>query len=82
MDTLTFKDLTKMYNYDINNNYITGLLDFVADSIDKLNIVAKTYINNWVLIINLEKIKKDNKTEDLLNFYKWEKCSSFGRRSF
>ena len=67
-DTLTFKDLSKMYKMDLNDNYFVGFLDFLCDGIDYLGIHSERYINAGVVLINLEKIRNDNKIEDLFNF--------------
>ena len=69
-DTLTFKDLTKMYKLDFNNNYIIGFLDLLSEGVDYLGINSKTYINSGVILLNLEKIRNDNKTIDLFNLLK------------
>ena len=67
-DTLTFKDLTKMYKLDFNTNYMIGFLDLLSEGVDYLGINSKTYINSGVILLNLEKIRNDNKTIDLFNF--------------
>ena len=67
-DTLTLKDLTKMYNLDFNDNYILGFLDYLSDDIDYLGINSTKYINTGVILINLEKMRNDNKIVDLFNF--------------
>ena len=67
-DTLTLKDLTKMYKMDMKDNYIFGTLDVMSDGIDYLGIKSEKYINAGVVLLNLEKIRNDNKTIDIFNF--------------
>ena len=43
-DTLTLKDLTKMYNSDFDNNYVLGVLGIASWGLDYLGIKAK----NWI----------------------------------
>ena len=66
-DTLTLKDLHDMYKLDFNNNYILGFLDFLSDGVDHLGIKSEKYINAGVVLLNLEKIRNDNKIYDLIN---------------
>ncbi len=44
-DTLTLKDLTKMYNSDFDNNYVLGVLGIASWGLDYLGIKAK----NWLI---------------------------------
>ena len=67
-DTLIRKDISEMYNYPFNNNYILGFPFFTAYEIGKYGIKAEHYINGGCLLFNIEKIKKDNKDVDLLQF--------------
>ena len=66
-DTLTFSDLSEMYNLDFNDNYILGLYDYLSYGVDYLGIKSKIYINAGVILINLKKIREDNKTIELIN---------------
>ena len=66
-DTLTFKDLNEMYNLDFNDNYILGLYDYLSKGVDYLGIKSNIYINAGVILINLKKIREDNKTFELIN---------------
>ena len=65
-DTLTFKDLSEMYQIEFNDNYILGFLDIMSDRVDHLGIKSERYINSGVVLLNLEKIRKDNKTFELI----------------
>jgi lipopolysaccharide biosynthesis glycosyltransferase len=60
-DTLTFKDLREMYNLDFNDAYIIGTLDYFSNGVDYLELKSEKYINSGVLLINLEKLRNDEK---------------------
>lgn len=66
-DTLTFKDLNEMFQLNFNNNYILGTLDYLSFGVDYLGLKSNKYINAGVILINLEKIRKDKKYYDLIN---------------
>lgn len=66
-DALILKDLMEMYQTPFNNNYVLGYLDVISYAIDYLGIKSDKYINCGVLLINLEKLRKDNKIIDILN---------------
>jgi len=65
-DVLIFKDLYEMYQTPFNNNYVLGFLDIISGGIDYLGIPSEKYINAGVLLMNLEKIRNDNKHFELL----------------
>lgn len=65
-DTLSLKDITEMYNSKFNNNYVLGFLGRSAWGLDYLGINAYNWINAGVLLLNLKKIRDDNKSIDLL----------------
>ena len=66
-DTLTFSDLSEMHNLDFNGNYILGFYDVISGALDYLGIKSKIYINAGVVLLNLKKIREDNKTLELFN---------------
>ena len=66
-DVLIFKDLYELYQTSFNNNYILGFLDILSGGIDYLGLISEKYINAGVILINLEKIRNDNKYYELLN---------------
>ena len=51
-----------------DDNYVLGFLDIQSKDIDDLGIKSEKYINSGVLLLNLEKIRKDKKYYDLINF--------------
>ena len=65
-DTLTLKDLGKVYQIEFNDNYVLGFLDYSKDC-EKLEIRNEKYINDGVILLNMEKIRKDKKAYDLIN---------------
>ena len=67
-DTLTLKDLNDMYNLNFSNNYILGFLGILSEGLDYLELKSEKYINSGVILLNLEKIRDDNKIYNLLNF--------------
>ena len=72
LDTLILKDLSEIYNEDFNENYILGILDYLRHGVDYLGLKSEKYINAGVILINLEKIRKDKKYYDLINITKYE----------
>ena len=67
-DTLIRKDISEMYNYPFNDNYILGFPFYMASALDKYGIRSEHYINGGCLLFNIKKIKKDFKDFDLLHF--------------
>lgn len=65
-DTLIYKDISEMYELDFNENYVLGYPFSSPEVLDKFGIYSINYINGGVLLFNLEKIRKENKTNDLL----------------
>ena len=62
-DTLTLKDLSDFYNINMDNLYYRGLLDHIAPKLyvlDDLGIEDDHYICTGVMLVNLEKLRKDN----------------------
>ena len=72
-DVLIFKDLYEMYQTSFRNNYILGFLDILSGGIDYLGIPSEKYINAGILLMNLEKIRKDNKHYELLYMAQYHK---------
>ena len=67
-DTLIRKDIWEMYNYPFNGSYILGHPFFTPEAVDRFKINATHYINGGCLLFNIEKIRKDKKDVDLLQF--------------
>ena len=64
---MSLKDLTEMYNSNFDNNYVLGFLGLISWGLDYYGIKANIWINAGVLLLNLKKIREDNKCFDLLN---------------
>ena len=67
-DTLIFDDILEMYNLPFNDNYILGYPFHTAKALDKFKANSTKYINGGVLLINIEKIIKDHKEKELIEF--------------
>ena len=67
-DTLIRKDIWEMYNYPFNGSYILGHPFYTPEAVDRFKINATHYINGGCLLFNIEKIRKDKKDVDLLQF--------------
>ena len=67
-DTLIRKDISEMYNSPFNDNYILGFPFYMSHVMNKFGIKATHYINGGCLLFNIEKIRKDKKDVDLLQF--------------
>lgn len=59
-DTLTFDDLSEMYNFNLRDNYLLGFFDIISNELDYLGIYSQRYINSGVLLFNLKKVREDN----------------------
>ena len=66
-ETITFSDLSEMFNLDFDDNYILGFYDVNAAGIDYLGIKSNVYINSGVILLNCKKVREDNKTVELFN---------------
>ena len=69
-DTLVFSDVNEMYNLDFNDNYILGIYDYFSNGVDYLGLKSKIFINTGAILLNLKKLREDNKVFELLNLTK------------
>jgi lipopolysaccharide biosynthesis glycosyltransferase len=67
-DTLVFTDLTEMINLDMNNNIILGFVDQSYKKAEKFGFKTYKYINSGVLLIDLQKIRKENISQKFFDF--------------
>ena len=68
-DTLIRKDISEMYNSPFNDNYILGFPFFYMPQVmSEFGMKSEKYINGGCLLFNIEKIRKDKKDVDLLQF--------------
>lgn len=74
-DTIVRKDISNLWNYDINNYYVAGVKDYgiIRDgTYERLNIKDK-YINSGVVLFNLKLIREDNIIEKWFHIINTEK---------
>ena len=73
-DICVLKDLSELYNIDLKDYYVAGVVDAgyyfdEKENCKRLNITSmKNYINEGVLVLNLEQIRKDNMTKKFIEF--------------
>ena len=70
-DVINFKDLSEMYNIDLNDSeYFCGILDFadMKGELKKLGIVTQKYMNDGIILMNL-KAMRNNSIEKKLRKY-------------
>jgi len=65
-DTIVCSSLSELYNYDLRDKYIGGVLDIRVKRKKKWK--DKKYINSGVIVINLDKIRENN-IEDMYAQY-------------
>ena len=70
-DTLIYKDLTKLYNYDIEGKYLIGMPEYVDKNFfERNNVSFNNFINTGALLCNLEELRKDNISFQILEYIK------------
>ena len=67
-DTLIFKDISEMFNLPFNDNYVLGYPFHTPWMVTINGKHPKIYINSGVLLININKIRKDYKDIELIQF--------------
>ena len=65
-DVLIFHDLFEMFQLNFKDNYVLGFLDILSGAVDYLGLISEKYINAGIILMNLEKIRKDEKHYELL----------------
>ena len=71
VDTLIYKDLTKIYNYNISGKYCIGMLEYKnKDFFEKYNTSFNNFINTGVMLCNLEELRKGNVSKKIEEFIK------------
>jgi lipopolysaccharide biosynthesis glycosyltransferase len=72
VDICVNKDLSELFNIDIGNNYIAGVVDpryFFSEkkNCKRLNLPSmKYYVNAGVLLMNIKQIREDNMTQKFI----------------
>lgn len=70
-DTLIYKDLTKIYNYNITDKYYVGMLEYKYFGYARyFKERFGNYINTGVLLCNLKELRKGNIAQKFVDFYK------------
>ena len=59
-----------MYNLQLRDNYVLGILDLLTHGVDYLCLKPEKYINAGVLLLNLDLIRKDQKFYEMLSMSK------------
>ena len=69
-DVLAFDDLSEMYNLHFNNNYILASRDhkWLGKEVKKLGINNDKYICAGIILFNLKKIRRENKSKLTVQF--------------
>ena len=76
VDICVCKDLSELFNIDLKDNYIAGVVApgyyfFEDKNCKRLNLSSmKQYVNAGMLIMNLKKIREDNMTEKFIELLK------------
>ena len=65
-DTLIYKDLTNLYNYDIEGKYFIGMLE--PRDLSYLGLEVNNYINTGVMLFNLDELRKENVPKKIEEF--------------
>ena len=73
-DTIILKDLSDLYYTNLNDNYIGAVDDWQTSWPD---VSGKRYFNNGVMLLNLQKIRKDNIEAKLINYKLHDKNNRF-----
>ena len=67
-DTMIFKDLTEMYNLEMNNSIILGFVDNSPQDAEIFGIKTYKYVTSGVLLIDLRKMRKEDITQKFIDF--------------
>ena len=69
VDTLIYKDLTKIYNYNIKGKYYIGMPEIKDESFfQKYNVSFNNFINTGVMLCNLEELRKEKISKKIEDF--------------
>lgn len=73
-DMIIEKDLSELYDIDLDNNYAAVVKDYAGQNIEKHNekICHKNYFNSGMMLLNLKKMRNDDISKKLLEIKKCE----------
>lgn len=70
-DTIIQRDLAELFNIDLKNNFIAGVLDPAGEKTSKVSRSKNDpYINSGVTLINLNEMRLDGSLEKSIEIYK------------
>lgn len=72
-DTLIYKDLSQLFQINMFNSFVLGFPDSITNAIDKFGYKDSTALCAGVLLINLDKMRKENISEKFFEFLLQEK---------
>lgn len=69
-DTIILKDLTELFNIDINGYYAAAVKAYIGTKMLKLNLLLgiKDYFNSGVMLLNTKVLRENNVREILLDY--------------
>ena len=67
-DTIAFNNLTEMMNLEMNNNFILGFADNSYKMTEEFGVKIYKYVTSGVLLIDLDKIRKEKIVDKFLDF--------------
>ena len=78
-DILVLKDLSNLYNVDLEDNYVAAVIDMAGELHFKQHrrINTKRYFNSGVMLLNLKKMREDDITQALLENKKKDTLRTF-----
>ena len=72
-DTLIYKDLNNIYNYNIDGKFYVGMLEYSDFNATYFEKKFKNFINTGVILCNLEELRKGNIYEKYVQFFQLNK---------
>lgn len=68
VDMIVSKDITELYNMDFEDNYYLSCRDYSVEDANRINIENEQYVNSGMILINLSKLRKETKLEEIINY--------------
>lgn len=67
-DIIVQKDLSDLYNMDLEDNYVAANLQPYEQFPGQKNLKLEKYFNNGVMLLNLKKMREDNISDKMLKY--------------